>query len=417
MSFKIKNLFLTIILFFNIGICFSQYHREVEIKTFIDTSTTEFQQIFHLWENYMDTLSVHNLKANFLLKDMDKNLQRYWSSDEIKSYLFPDLYYSFISSYGSVFYPLGKEYFLGIAKRDTNLYELKTMFIAPVEKVYHGFPAVMITVPVVKAGDTFKLCNMLTLNKSRLCCKKYSNVTFYYSLDYNFNDSLAQVLNNRIKTFKEGFQIKKKTPIIYFVADNLTEISKWFGIDYFQGDFDGSLNMIEGRAIKNNNMVLSGGGGENYMHEIIHILLKNFCRGNYPLFEEGIACFFGGHVGRNYAYHAKRLKEFLQKNKWVDLSKNLEGYYKTSKLPHSYKRPSDSAHLVYYGDEQTNFVYIIHAVLCDIAYRQGGYSKVKEMFLQKANNQQEFYEVIEKELGIKRKDVNRTIRNFLENYF
>ncbi len=414
-----KNFILSILLVFSFSICFAQNQREVEIKPFMDTTSVEFHKIFGVWENYMDELNAQNRKANFLLKNMDKKLQSYWAHDEIENYLFPDLYYSFRSSYGNVFYPMGKEYFLGIAKRNINLYELKTMFIAPFKQINHNFPAIIITVPVIKTGDSYKLCNKFTLNKPKLSSKKLSNITYNYAPFYQFNDSLAQVLNKRIEVFKKNFQINKQIHITYLVADNITEISKWFGIDYFQFDYNGELNMIEGRAIKNNNIVLSAGGGENYLHEIIHILLKDFDRGNYPFFEEGIACFFGGHVGHDYAFHAKRLKEYLQKNDWIDLSENLEGYYKNDTTPHSYKKLSDTPYnsLTFYGDEQTNYVYIIHAVLCDMAFRQGGYAKVKEMFLQKADNQKAFYQVIENELGIKREDVNKYIRDFLKKNF
>ncbi len=414
-----NNNILAIFLFFTIGNCFAQYHREVDIKPFIDTTYIEFNQIFHLWENYINELSIQSQNQENPMKSMGDNLKSYWSQDEIDNYLFPDLYYAFKSSYGSVYYPVGKEYFLGIVKRDTNLFELKTMFVSPFEFLYHGFPSYMITVPVIKIGDSYKLCNKFTLKKPELHTRKFQNINYYFDPDFKFNDSIAQVLNSRIETFKINFQIDYKEPIIYLVADNLTEISEWFGIDYFDSDYSGGLNRIEGRAIKNSNMILSGGGGENYLHEIIHILLKDIGRGNYLYFEEGMACYFGEHVGHNYPFHANRLKEYLQVNDWIDLSENLEGYYHTADTPHSYQELSETPQndFISYHDDQTNYIYIIHSVLCEIALRQGGYTKVNEMLLNKAENQNEFYLVIEENLGIKRENVNQYIRDFLnENY-
>ena len=65
---------------------------------------------------------------------------------------------------------------------------------------------------------------------------------------------------------------------------------------------------------------------------------------------------------------------------------------------------------------KTNLPYIIHAVICDIAYKKGN-TKVKELLLCKSNNEQDFYNSIEKVLGIKQTDLNNYIRNYLKVNF
>ncbi|MDP2423896.1 MAG: hypothetical protein Q8M23_06075 [Bacteroidales bacterium] len=409
---------LLFLLMFN---CFAQLKREVIINPMIDSSYTEFSEIFGFWQSYLNELNAQNFKNNFLMNSMPENLKDYWDQSEIENYLFPDLYYSFKRSYGNVFYPWEREYFIGIVKRNTNIFELKTVFVSPEEGVFKGFPSFLITVPIIISGDTYKLVNKFTLYKCKLESKVFSNITYYYSPHYEFNDSLANLLTKRIEDFKKNFQIEKQEPITYLVADNITEISTWFGIDYFQFDYLGGLSMIEGRALKTNNMILCGGCGNNYLHEIIHILLKDYERGKYMLFEEGVASFFGEHLNYNYNYHVVRLKEYLQKNKWINLSKSLSGYYRNFANEIMYEVTSNSSDFNYltYSDAQmkTNFAYIIHSVLCDIALRQGGYAKVKELFLHKADNEQEFYHAIEKELGIKQADLDSYIQSFInENY-
>jgi len=301
------------------------------------------------------------------------------------------------------------------------------MFASPFKENLHDFPTIMMTVMVIKTGDSFKLCNKFTLNRSKLLTKKFTNITYYYPPLYSFKDSLALILTNRIDAFVKNFNITNLEPITYLVSNNLTEISTWFGIDYFEWDYMGGENMIEGRAIHSNNMILSGGGGENYLHEIIHILLNKVDTNknkNDSYFEEGICCYFGEHVGHDYSYHAKRLKEYLNTNKQIDLTQNLLGYYSNSISKFSYKKDSiaNPMDYIFYGNFQTNYMYIIQAVLCDIAFKQGGYQRVKNIYIQQRQqvpdeDYQKFYTVIEKELGVKRKNIDKYIRDFLnKNY-
>jgi|GEM_PF-3035887 len=414
-----RIIFSVILLLFAIN-CFAQFKREVIISPATDTSSVEFPKIFKLWENYMDELLSQSAKSGFILKKMDTKLKSFWDKNDTIQYPFPDLYYAFKTSYGNAFYPMLSEYFLGITKRDTNLYELKTMFLYSKDSYSKGFPSLIISVPVKKDGDSYTFLNKFSLNKLDLKSKVLSNITYYYAPTYQFNDSLADLLEHRIKDFITYFQIKRPEPITYLVADNMTVIASWFGIDYFESDYDGSLNMIEGRASKSSNMIMSAGGGENYLHEIIHILLKDIGRGSYDYFEEGVACYFGEHVGHDFPYHAKRLKEYLDQNSLIDLSKSLSKYYKNDAGQVFYESVSDNPKNIAYTyqdkEMKTNFPFIIHAVICDIAYKEGN-TKVKELLLCKANDEQDFYNSIEKVLGIKQTDLNNYIRNYLNvNY-
>ena len=415
-----KKSVLTVVFIVQIGFCFSQIHRNVQVKPFIDTTSVEFKGIFRFWESYMDTLAVYSIKSHMQIKETNESINAFWTDYDVGHYNFPDLVYG--SNFGMAFYPVEKEYFLGFARRDTNLFEIRTMFVNLAEDLFHGSPDIMFSIPIIKTGDSYRLYNKfsLLLKEKRIITKKFGDITYYYSPFYDFNTKEAKILNERIKKFKEGFQIKNKTQIKYLTADNFTEILSWFGVNYYGMDYYAELRIHHGYALPINNMIISGGGGENYMHEIIHILLKGIRKGKYKFFEEGIACYFGDHNGKNYQYHAKRLKKYLNDNNWIDLSKNLKGYYKTDTVSHSYVKPDEKypmKNFHFYKDDTTEFSYIIHAVLCEMAFRQGGYKKVMDILKAKADNDDEFYAVIEKQLGIKRQDVDKTIREFLnKNY-
>ena len=415
-----NKIIILIIFIFPVVACYSQIHRDVQVKPFMDTTTVEFKGIFRFWESYMDTLAVYSIKSHYQIMNTNESINAFWTDYDVKHYRFPDLVYG--SNFGMAFYPVEKEYFLGFARRDTNLFEIRTMFVNQNEDLFHGSPDIMFSIPIIKTGGSYKLYNKfsLLLEEKRIVTRKYGDITYYYSPFYKFNTHEAETLQKRIEQFKKGFKIKNKTEIKYLTADNFTEILSWFGVDYYNMDYYASLRLIKGYALPINNMILSAGGGENYMHEIIHILLKDMRKGNYNLFEEGIACYYGDHNGKNYQYHAKRLKKYLNDNNWIDLSKNLKGYYKTDTVSHSYEKPDTKYPMKYfnfYKDDTTEFSYIIHAVLCEMAFRQSGYDKVMDILKAKADNDEEFYEVIEKYLGIKRKDIDKVIRRFVnENY-
>ena len=418
-----KRFSIITILLFSVVLSFSQkkINRTVVVKPFIDTTTVEFRNIFGLWESYMDTLSIYNIKAHYKIKRTNESINSFWTEVDIKNYTFPDIAYS-VTAAAMSFYPLEKEYFLGFAHRDTNLFELKTMFVNLNEEVSHNTPDIIISQPVIKKGNTYKLYNKFSwlLNSGKIIKKKLGYITYYYSPLYKFNNKKATLLADRIQKFVKGFQIREVPEIKYLVGDNMTELYGWLGIDYYNIDFNATLMSQVGRAVPLNNMILSGNGGENYLHEIIHILLKGIRKGKYGFFEEGIACYFGEHVGHSYTFHVKRLKRYFEKNKWIDLSENLESYYKNAEINHSYKplrKDNPSIDYKGYGDDTTYFTYIINAALCDMAFRKGGYDLVKKMLEEKADNVEEFYPVIEKYLGIKRKDVDKDIKSFIENNF
>ena len=381
----IERKIIIILILFSTFQGFSQAGRIVLVAPQIDTSNDDFKGVFRLWENYMDQLYMKNARKGGLMDEMDSELKSYWNQDEIDDYKFVDLYYAYMSSIGNVLYPFDKEYFLGVSKRDRDLFELKTMFISKEEGYFKGFPTFLITVPVRKINGSYKLENEFSLNKRQLEKKAFPGITYYYPPNYHFNDSSASQLNFRIEEFKKNFQITDDSPITYLSADNKTEISKWFGIDYYNSDFVSASNTIQGGYITCNRAILSGGGGESYLHEIIHLLLSKFDRGRYIYFEEGIACYFGEHIRKPYSIQIVPFKEYLQKNQWIDLSQSLYGYLKneSGKINFNPEFDESSMKLIPFRDTAStySFQYMIHAVICDIAYRKGGYSLVKDLFL------------------------------------
>ncbi|MCK9450867.1 MAG: hypothetical protein M0Q90_04195 [Bacteroidales bacterium] len=407
-----------------ISLCsLTQTRPQTIVSPFVDTTFTGFTEIYDLWESYLNDLNKVSAKNSYILNQFPDQLLKYWDQKELELYDFPDLYYSFKRSYGNVFYPMEKEYLLGIVKREENLFELRTMFLTYPEEMWRRIPSYIITVPVKRQTDGgFKLTNAFTSYRSKLQTKRLGLVRYYYDRDYKFNKEKALAMQSKIQAFIEGFRIVFNDSITYILSDNMTDAAKLFGVQHFDMDFLTGLNMYEARALKTNNMVISGGIGEDHFHEIIHLLLSKLGeRSSYHWFEEGIATYFGGSLTHEYPFHISRLKNYLSENPWIDLSGSLSAYYKDDNNNIHFGNPpaSDSFIKQYFSDKEmkSNFIYVIHAAIVDIAYRQGSYEKVKELYLCKADNEEEFYNCIEEVLEIKRSDLNDYIREFINNHY
>lgn len=112
--------------------------------------------------------------------------------------------------------------------------------------------------------------------------------------------------------------------------------------------------------------------------------------------------YFGEHVGYTYKEHMPRFKSFLDQNVWIDLSQSFFGHSKVSidDLEGDILKKENEEILQFRDLESSyNFHYMIHAVLCEIAFKDGGYEKVKELFLCKADNEDQFYNCIEEVLN------------------
>lgn len=413
-----KKSFLLLFFFCSFLISFGQIKRDIEIYPFVDTIPQQFKEIYGFWKNYMDELNTLNFRSGALLNEMPDKLKSYWSEKDNSLFEFPDLYYAYFRSAGNVLYTNDKEYFLGITNRGDSLYQIKTMFRTSDESPLRGFPSAILTIYVRKTKDGLQLENAFNHNSGLTKSEATNNITYYYPADYLLNDSLIDLLDERIKQFKKGFNIQNTKPINYVLSHRMTDISQLFGIDYNYLNYGSVADAIQGGYVLLNNMVFIGGGGENYLHEIIHLLLRlsEYERGTYILFEEGIATYFGEHVGYKYKEHMPRFKSFLDQNSWIDLSKSLFGHSKNLEDDLS-KNGNEESNLFRDIDSNYNFQYMVHAVLCEIAFIEGGYEKVKELFQCKAENEDEFYNCIEEVLKIKRADMNTYLRNFINNNY
>jgi len=380
--------------------------RDIKIRQYMDTTNVVFQDIYKLWTNYENDLCSNE----FIKTNIDT--KKYWAESEIREYGDGYNLYQLVAFNYFQF----KEFFIGINKRNDTLYEIQTAYYTDFNNKYEL--NLVITVPVIKTKDGYKLYNMFSLNKKKLKTKKINFVEFYYPQDYSFNKKQAKTTVRKINTFAREIGLKSIKPIKYYLNNTMTDIFQSFGITTALDDYCDAKNIITGgRFNLGSRMIYYTKGGENNSHEFIHILINDLRKKDTKFFDEGVCCYFGDHQSLSYSFHVLRLKNFLNNNPKVNLSQGLIDAYK---IPdNQYTSDTNGQENNFKGwmvSDSTNYSYMIMATICDIAFRQGGYDKVKQMILDAEDNEA-MYGVIEKHLGIKRQDVNKYIRDFLnKNY-
>jgi hypothetical protein len=310
-----------------------------------------------------------------------------------------------------------EEYFMGVAKRNDTLYELQTAFFDdfPSPKQLLG----IFTIPLIRTADGFKLVNRLTINKRSFCKKQIGWITYYYPSTYAFDEQAVNTAVSRLSAFAEEFGIDGMEPVEYYLFENKTEMFHYFGIDGSCYDFYSAETVVPyGNSKIGRNKICYTKGGESKIHEFIHLMLKSVSNGQrFSRFEEGICCYFGEHVLQTKEWHFDKLKVFLKDNPQIDLSVDLiEAYvdadgrytHDSTQSVIKYKRP--------YSDVYSNYGYDIQMVICEMLYKKGEMDLVKRMLFETKRNEDE-YEMIEVLLGIKREDVNQTIRGYLEEIY
>lgn len=381
--------------------------RDVTIRQYMDTTNVVFQDIYKLWTNYENDLCSNEFKKTNI------DTKKYWVGSEIKEYGDNCDLYQLIAFNYFIF----KEFFIGINKRNDTLYEIQTSYYTDFNKRYELI--YVINVPVTKTKDGYKLYNMFSINKKKFKAYNIDFVEFYFPQDYNFNRKQAKATVKKINTFAGEIGLNNVKPIKYYLNNTMTNIFQSFGVNTSLGDYCDAKNMVTGgRADFKSRIIYYTKGGENSLHEIIHILIHDIRNDNgYKFFDEGVCCYFGDLQSLPYSFNILMLKTFLNNNPKVNLSQDLTTAYKTFDNQYTSDTNGQENNMkTWMVSDSTNYSYMIMATICDIAFRQGGYDKVKRMIID-AKDGEEMYGVIEKHLGIMRQDVNKYIRDFLnKNY-
>ena len=390
---------------------------------YLDTMSVDFQNILHLWNDYKD--SVYDDYMASRGDDRATGSQKamtFWEESEIQKYgnpsLFqgnPDLFLCTFQLHPTNYY-MGKEFFIGVEKRNDTLFELRTMFFVdyPTENQLAG----VFTLPIIKhSEEDYKFYTKLSLIKPQLQSFQIGWLTYYYPPEYDFNEKAAKQTFEVADSIATILQIKQPDGIEYYIFENKTEYYRSLGVDVSPFDFIGCSKIYpQGLSMNNGKRLFYTKDGETLAHELIHSLIREKGQ-KHTVFEEGVCSYYGGHALEPKEVTLSNLKLWLNENPQINLSSNLFKAYKDE----GGRFVSDSI-LAYtkeefnYGDFTNNYYYAIQMVICEMAHNKGGIQLVFEMLFDLKNDNEE-YDIITKHLGIKKKNTNRTIRDYLNYYY
>jgi hypothetical protein len=361
-----KQLQIIILLFFSIN----GLGQKVTYNQVVDSTNVETKEVMKLFENYLASKPQNKVKNPFW---NDEEQGKHKNYDFLESEFQPSLYIGF---------PV---HVLSIKFRN-DICQIKAQFSYCKED---GSPYVLAIANYVakKENGTFKLFNSLTVNKQSWKCTTVGVVDFYCPTYHKFDYQKAQKLNDFINETCENFGVQPK-PFEYFLADDYDEIQKLKGLDYYIGM--GGQSKPSGKAT--DDKVYCGGLGEYYAHEVFHVQIDEYFTNKHFWVSEGVATLLGGSRGKSLDWHIKRTNLYLQNHPEIDLNNML----KLTNL-----------------DGETSYQYVLGGLIAKKILEKGDWNLLKE-FMSTGKSDEDYYNAIEKYLGINKSELDRYIRKELQ---
>ena len=364
---KIKN-FRTFVIFLFLST--SVLGQKVTYNHIVNPNDQDTTEVMTLFENYLSSKYKKIENSSWNLEELEK----YENYDFLENEFQPSLYMGFPVHVLSI-------------KFNKNICEIKAQFSYCKDD---GSPYILAIVNYYakKQNGIYKLYNALNINKLDWNCTTVGLIDFYYPKYHKLNFEKAYKLNDFIIQTCEKFKVKPKT-FDYYLADSYDEIQKLKGIDYYIG-MGGKL-YPKGVTDTVNNNVYCGGLGEYYLHEVFHVQIDQHYPNKHLWVSEGLATLLGGSRGENLNWHIKRTNSYLQDHPEINLNnmlalKNL--------------------------DDQTTYHYVLGGLIAKKILEKGGWNLVIE-FMSSGKTDDDYYNAIQKYLGIKRLDINNYLRKQL----
>ncbi len=362
---------------------FKSFGQSVTVNYDIDTNVFKVSEPLNLWLDFLNT------------KD-DSLGSKYWNSREVKKYG------------RTSYFLIEKELQFGMDNylKLLSYSDIKVLSIKKIED-YFKITSLMEFKPKEKTSNVnyifhvyagmengkLKLFNPLEIN-TRLYFKSTTigYIKYHYPKFHIFNYKLAKNQSDYLFELSNKFKVGIDT-VDYYFANTNTDLLKVRGFDFLIGN--SGEEIPSGKADPKNRIVYASGTGEYYPHELIHFLLNPQFPNCHLWINEGVATYFGMSRGKELDWHLRKLNKYLLEHPEINLNNMLE--LKTL-------------------DQWTEYRYVLGGWIIKKVFEKGSYELVKKM-MNVGKEDMDFYNAIEKYLGIKRQDLNFIIRKELENEY
>jgi hypothetical protein len=199
---------------------------------------------------------------------------------------------------------------LGPAVGLPRTFVIRTLVSAVEDSTENVRPLALYRVYATQEDGRWVLANALPRNTRDWHRTTIGKVTFVHPPTHAFNQRLGQASSVFVDSLARAFGLPELKPITYYFTDDLGEVLRALGLEYFPYGSDslGGRSNIYARHV----YVGSPFNGEGYVHELAHVVLAGeVARGTAHVLVEGLMTWTGGSSGQSYAELAPRLARYL----------------------------------------------------------------------------------------------------------
>jgi len=182
-------------------------------------------------------------------------------------------------------------------------------------------PLALFRVYATRESGRWVLANALPRTTRTWKHETIAHVTFVYPRTHRFDRAAARGSARFVDSLARAFGVPVPAHLTYYVADNVDEIQRAWGLEYFPTAEDTIWGQTVGNAI-----VLTAGAGERHRHELAHHVLVSLFKSGHAnrLVAEGLATWVGGMEGIFYPKLLPAIRRYLEAHPEVTLDSVLQ---------------------------------------------------------------------------------------------
>jgi len=240
----------------------------------------------------------------------------------------------------------------------------------------------------------FKILSSLRVNTFKWNKKTIDKIHYISAPNIQIDTLEILEMKQKIESFNLWFGIQLNN-FDYYVCNNYKEIQEIRGFDYHLTIFD--RNEYASIADIYNKRIFAGNKRFSYPHELIHLYTsQKYLKKYHSFWDEGIATFLGGSLGKSLEWHLSNLNAEIKSHS-IEFQNLLDLQNHTS------------------IKKTTNIDYAIAGLLCKKIYEKHGILGIDKVF-NSGQEDENIYTIIEKLLSVKKENMNDYIKKELSFY-
>jgi hypothetical protein len=231
-----------------------------------------------------------------------------------------------------------------------SVFVVKTMFMSPEPRAVRQ-PIALLRVYAVRERGDWVFSNALPRTTRGWQHSTVGPFEYIYAPGYRFDRARALRGAAFADSLAEAFRVPKVSNVEYYLTENPDEMNRIIGLDWYPSSTDGGAF-----SSGPNRLLVSGNPsvGEDYRHEIVHVVLAPM-GGVNGLLWEGIATWLGGTLGMDASTSRKEYARYLRAHPDVTLDSIFTQSYEKGFRPAG-------------------------AILCQMVFDHGGMPALKALF-------------------------------------